>query len=173
MAELAELDQFIPVDEMGNGMQLTGFTLSDISYCPKGFLSGRYRVLPADPAGDDGTDEPAGCQVGTFAGLWTDLTGRIHGFLRGGYGLDAAGNRVFFGKYIDRRGHFRGLLRGTWEPAEEESELATFTGNWIGAAGQVEGYLGGRAHPVPGYPGGFFEGRWTTACDEQAAGEVR
>lgn len=170
VADLAEINEMIDVDEAGNRFQLTGFTLSDINYCPKGFLSGRYRVLPADDSADLALDEddPAGRQLGKFSGLWTDLTGRIHGFLRGGYGLDAEGNRVFVGKYIDRRGHFKGRLRGTWEPAEEDDSLATFGGHWVGRGGEVDGFLRGRAHPVEGYPGGFFEGRWTTACDDEA-----
>lgn len=32
--------------------------------------------------------------------------------MRGAYGINAEGTRVFFGKYIDRLGRFRGFLRG-------------------------------------------------------------
>lgn len=167
--ELAELDELIEVDSLGNRMQLTGFTLSDISYCPKGFLSGRYRVLPEDA----GQEESARQQMGTYAGLWIDLTGRIRGFLRGGYGLNTEGERVFVGKYIGRAGQVRGLIRGSWEPATDDGSLASFMGSWAGSGGNIEGYLGGQAHPVEGYNGGFFEGRWTTSCDEEAEEEVR
>lgn len=173
VSELADLDEMVDVDEVGNRIQLTGFTLSDIAYCPKGFLSGRFRMLPED-AGEGflAGNDPAGQQLGTFAGLWTNLSGRIHGFLRGGYGLDADGNRVFVGKYIDRQGRVRGLLRGGWEPAEDDRAMAQFRGQWTGSGGQLEGYLGGRAHGVAGYPGGFFEGRWTTACDDEAEDSI-
>jgi hypothetical protein len=130
-------------------------------------------VLPEDGGEETlGEDDPAGTQLGTFAGLWTNLSGRINGFLRGGYGLDAEGNRVFYGKYIGRQGQVRGMLIGTWEPAEDETHMGTFQGQWVGSGGQLEGLLGGRAHGVEGYPGGFFVGRWTTACDDEAEDSV-
>lgn len=169
VAQLAGLDEVVPVDEVGNQVQLTGFTLQDIAWCPKGFLSGRFLVLPA---GDSVTGEHGGTLLGTFAGAWIDLTGRVHGFLRGGYGLDAEGNQVFAGKYIDRDGRFRGLLRGGWIPGEAADQLAGFQGHWVGAAGLIEGHLGGQAHPVADRPGGFFEGRWTADCDDEAASET-
>lgn len=174
VARLSELAELIEVDEMGNRIQLNGFRLSDINVCPKGFLSGRFRHLPEEElstaAGDDGGEA---IQLGQFAGAWTTLNGRIDGFLRGGYGLDATGNRVFFGKYIDRKGHFRGMLDGTWEPSDVERDLATFSGHWVSASGRAEGRLGGNAYPVEGYPGGFFAGRWATLCDEEAVDEIR
>ncbi len=173
VAELSQIDEVFAVGSAGNSFQMTGFTLSDVNYCPKGFLSGRFRVIPEDSTGENvAGDERPGLQMGTFAGLWNTLEGRVHGFLRGGYGLDEDGNRVFFGKYINRVGHFRGLLVGTWEPGENENMMADFHGRWINAAGSVEGILGGSAHPVQDYPGGFFEGRWTTLCDDQAEEEI-
>ena len=174
VAQLAGLDELIEVDDLGNRIQLSGFKLGDINLCPKGFLSGRFRHLLVEPdLGESVVDDRPGDHMGNFVGTWTSLTGRIDGFLRGGYGLNQEGDRVFFGKYIDRRGHFRGLLAGTWEPAAEERNLATFSGHWINAAGHAEGRLGGRAYPVEGYPGGFFAGRWATLCDEEAVNEIR
>ena len=79
---------------------------------------------------------------------------------------------MFVGKVIGRGGQFRARVRGTWEPAGRENELATFNGEWAGAAGRIEGILGGEAHPVAGYPGGFFTGRWTALCDEEAEAVV-
>jgi hypothetical protein len=174
VSELSEIDEVFEVGSEGNSFQMNGFTLSDIDYCPKGFLSGRYRTMPEELPADapEGEDRP-GEQLGTYAGMWTTLEGRTHGFLRGGYGLDEDGNRVFFGKYIDRSGHFRGLLVGTWDPAaEDETMMAGFNGHWVNAAGTTEGLLGGNAHPVQDYPGGFFEGRWTTLCDDQAENTI-
>ena len=174
VSQLGELDELIDVDDSGNKIQLAGFRLSDIAVCPKGFLSGRFRHLPVDSnAVEPGEEDPAGEHLGNFAGTWTGLTGRIDGFLRGGYGLNEDGERVFFGKYIDRNGRFRGILEGTWEPADEERNLAAFTGQWVSASGNIEGLLGGRAYPVEGYPGGFFAGRWATLCDEEAVDEIR
>ena len=178
VAELANLNEVVEVDDQGNAIQLTGFTLSDVTVCPKGFLSGGYRLLPvdgvdptlADDGEGDGTDD---LQIGTFLGTWTNVTGRIHGFLRGGYGYDADGQRVFYGKYINRHGQFHGLLAGTWQPGETDEDLATFTGEWVSASGQVEGILGGEGHPIPDFDGGFFVGRWTTLCDDQAEDEIQ
>lgn len=173
VSELSQIDEVFQVGSDGNKFQMNGFTLSDIDYCPKGFLSGRFRTMPVEES--DAMlveDDRPGEQLGKFAGLWTSLEGRTNGFLRGGYGLDEEGNRVFFGKYINRFGHFRGLLVGTWEPAGDETMMAGFSGRWINAAGTVEGILGGQAYLVEDYPGGFFEGRWTTLCDDQAEEEI-
>lgn len=177
VSELMEMDELIDVDEAGNRLQLTGFTLSDIDYCPKGFLSGRYRVLSlceneGEPQGEGEGEGVEGEHLGNFTGAWTDLTGRIQGFLRGGYGLDPEGNRIFVGKYIARGGQFRGLISGTWEPGEADDVLSSFTGQWVGRNGLVEGLLGGDAYPVEDYPGGFFAGRWTTLCDDEAEAKV-
>ena len=170
---LAGLNDIIEVDDQGNLMQLNGFNLSDLAYCPKGFLAGRFRRLPVEnPELTLGEEDP-GIQVGRMAGVNTNLQGRINGFMRGGYGLDPEGNRVFFAKYIDRRGAFRGLMTGTWEPAENERNLRSFEGHWINAAGTTEGMLGGRAHALEDFPGGFYEGRWTTICDDEAEGQVQ
>ncbi len=167
VSALADLDEVIDVDDTGNRIQLNGFGLDDIEICPKGWLSGRYRHMRydrPDTAGGEGRGE----RHGGLAGAWITLDGRIHGFMRGGYGVNEDGERVFVGKFIDRRGRFRGLLRGGWTSGDDEGSLTEFQGHWVTRAGNVEGLLGGRAHPVEGYPGGFYEGRWTTLCDEEA-----
>jgi len=170
---LAGLNEIVEVDDQGNLMQLNGFNLSDTAYCPKGFLSGRFRHIPEDGGGSGLSTEEPGTQVGSMAGVYTDLTGHISGFMRGGYGFDADGNRVFYAKYIGRRGGFRGLMSGTWEPSEDERDMSTFEGQWVSASGNTEGLLGGVAHSVDDYPGGFYEGRWTAICDDQAEEQVR
>lgn len=171
VSELAGMNEVFDVDDSGNRFQIEGFTLTDIEVCPKGFLSGRYRRVPPQ-FGEDRPDtaggEDRGELYGHFAGTWRDLNGRIQGFLRGGYGINAEGERVFMGKYIDRRGRFQGLLRGTWEPGDQEGNLASFKGQWGNRREGVIGILGGEAHPVEGYPGGFFTGRWTVSCDDEA-----
>ncbi|MEN8005961.1 MAG: hypothetical protein ABFS42_03060 [Candidatus Krumholzibacteriota bacterium] len=167
VSDLVDMDQVIDVDDQGNRIQLNGFGLDDIEICPKGFLSGRYRHMRQDRP-DTVNTEDQGERLGVFAGAWITLNGRIHGFMRGGYGVTAEGERVFVGKFIDRQGRFMGLMRGGWDPAGEEGDLGEFRGAWVTRNGNVEGLLGGRAHPVPGYPGGFYEGRWTTLCDDEA-----
>ncbi|MCP4573050.1 MAG: hypothetical protein GY838_11905 [bacterium] len=173
VADLADLDEVTPVDDLGNAFQITGFGLTDIDYCPKGFLSGAWRMLPDTAVAVVDSCDGCGIRMGKWLGAWTDLTGRLKGFMRGGYGVNAEGERVFVGKAIGRGGRFHALIRGTWEPAGAENELATFQGEWVLAGGSVDGLLGGEAHPVEGYPGGFYVGRWTTLCDDEAAEKVR
>lgn len=172
VSSLAEMDEVFDVDDRGNRFQMTGFSMRDIETCPKGFLSGRYRHVRRDRPDTTVSDRP-GEIYGTYVGVWTTLTGRVHGFLRGGYGLTEDGHRVFIGKYINRRGHFMGLIRGGWNPADEEHDLAGFLGKWVSRDGNVEGVLGGEAHPVEDYPGGFFVGRWTTLCDDEVEGLIQ
>jgi hypothetical protein len=93
--------------------------------------------------------------------------GRLKGAVRGRYGIDDAGNRVFFGKYINRSGHIRGLIDGTWEPAVEGGR-GTFSGEWINGSETVEGVLGGQYIQAAERPGGFFSGRYAGLCDEDA-----
>lgn len=173
VADLAGMERVVDVDDMGNRFGVTGFKLRDIEVCPKGFLSGRYRSLgedrPDTVRGDDG--EVRGVRHGQFAGAWYTLHGRIHGFMRGGYGVDAEGNRVFVGKFIDRGGRFQGLIRGGWEPADD-GQLARFRAEWAARGGRIEGILGGEAHPVEDYPGGFYAGRWTATCDDEATATI-
>ncbi len=167
VSDLVDMDEVFDVDDKGNRIQLNGFGLDDIEICPKGFLSGRYRHMRQDRP-DTVDTEDRGEHYGSFAGAWITLNGRIHGFMRGGYGVTADGQRVFVGKFIDRQGRFMGLLRGGWEPAENDRDLGGFRGVWVTRNGNIEGLLGGRAHPVADYPGGFYEGRWTTLCDDEA-----
>jgi hypothetical protein len=172
VSELTGMEEVFEVDDLGNRFYLNGFGLSDIETCPKGFMSGRYRhIVDEDPG--TAAIEGEGKHYGSFSGAWYKLNGRIHGFMRGGYGVNADGEKIFVGKVIDRRGRFRGLLRGGWEPVSDERGLGEFRGEWVTPKGRAEGLLGGRAHPVEGYPGGFYEGRWTTLCDDEAEGLVR
>jgi hypothetical protein len=170
LAELASIDDIVEVDASGNSFQLTGLHPGRPDACPSGFLSGRYRPAPTDSP--DSLTGGERTRLGGYAGMWRELDGRVHGFVRGAYGLNDAGEHVFVGKVIGPRGHFRGLIRGTWEPGAREGDLAHFSGRWFNAAGTVEGVLAGDGHPVEGVPGGWFGGRWSTLCDEQAAESV-
>jgi hypothetical protein len=170
LAELGAIDEVVTVDADGNSFQLTGLRPGRPDACPSGFLSGRYRPVPADRP--DTLDSGGRTRLGGFAGVWGELDGRIGGFVRGAYGLNDAGEPVFVGKIIGPRGLFRGLIRGTWEPGAAAGDLGHFAGRWYNAAGTVEGVLAGDGHPVEGMPGGWFGGRWSTLCDEQAAESV-
>ncbi len=177
LGELVGMNESFPVDENGNSLHLTGYTVNDIVRCPKGFLNGRWRLLPADaPADTLRPHDPAlSEQVGTFGGPWVNLSGRIVGFMRCGYGLDQDGNRVFSGKRIDRMGRFMAFVNGTWEAGEDGVSLVGFHGDWVTPGGMRDGVLSAAAFPspLPGIAGGFYEGRWATLCDLEAVDQVR
>jgi hypothetical protein len=158
VADLPGLDEIVGVEPEGNAIHFTGFRLSDLDPCPKGFLSGIWH------AADDST--------GRFRGRWVGLHGALQGFLRGGWGYDDDGERVFVGKYISRHGRFRGFLEGSWSPDGEYGHGA-FEGVWVDGAGMVEGVLGGRYVAPPTRPGGFLSGRWAADCDDEAVDEIR
>ncbi len=162
VAELAGLDATRPVDALGNALRLEGHRVTDEDLCPKGFLGGVWK------ADRDSTT----VEGGVFKGRWVGLWGQLHGFMRGRYGLDSSGERVFFGKYIDQRGRCRGMLAGTWEVADE-SGRGRFHGEWHNAAGTIEGVLGGDYGQAAERPGGFFTGRWTTLCDPETVESLR
>lgn len=159
--ELAGLDEVFEVEPAGNAIHFVGFNLSDLDDCPKGFLSG---IWQDDPETDDGS--------GTFRGRWSGLHGRIQGHMMGSYGYNEAGEPVFFGKYIRCNGSFAGLLEGTWAPDDEDGH-GTFEGVWVGETEDVEGVLGGRYYDRPECPGGFYQGRWATDCDDEAVEEIQ
>jgi hypothetical protein len=161
VAALPELDEIYPAATEGQAIQFAGFTLGDLDPCPKGYLAG---VWHATPEHEDGG--------GVFRGRWVGLYGMTEGFLRGRYGVDDSGERVFFGKYVSRSGQFRGLIAGTWEPADEAGR-GTFAGHWIGNSEEVEGVLGGRYLDLPERPGGFMQGRWATTCDDEAVAQIQ
>ncbi len=175
LRELVDMNENFPVDDLGNSMHIVGYAGGNPNVCPKGFLRGRWRLLP-EPAEDDttGVIEPGlAVQYGTFGGPWLGLGGGIRGFMNCGYGLDVDGNQVFFGKRIDRFGRFVAFVNGTWTAAEDRISLAGFNGDWVTEDGMREGELGGNAYPYPGYDGGFYEGRWAALCDPDTGDDHR
>jgi len=158
MDALAGMDQTHLVDDLGNAIRLEGFHLSDLDLCPKGFLHGIW--VAQEIVNEEGTL----IADGFFKGRWVDVWGRLRGAVRGRYGIDSEGDQVFFGKYINRSGHFQGMLQGTWEPAAE-GERGTFNGRWINRARTVEGVLGGQYIQADNRPGGYFGGRYAGLCD--------
>jgi hypothetical protein len=153
VASLVGMDDIYAVEPEGNAVHFVGFDLSDVDPCPAGFLGGRWLDNPESDV-----------EGGAFHGRWIGLHGVTEGHLRGRYGVNEAGERVFFGKYINRRGQFRGLLTGTWAPGEEPGQ-GVFNGQWINREETVEGIFGGRFVTSPDRPTGHFQGRWATVCD--------
>jgi len=171
--ELLGMNANFPVDGEGNSLHLVGYGPGDVHACPRGFLHGRWNLL-LDLNGDDiaPPDTTLAVQYGTFGGPWYGWDGLIHGFMRCGYGLDVDGNQVFHGKRIGRLGRFVAFLRGTWSAGDDGISLTGFDGEWTSAVGGREGVLGAQAYPFPDYPGGFYDGRWTTLCGSADEGQV-
>lgn len=155
ISSLAEMDEVIDVDAEGNQVRFLGSAVLPHEQTGRGFMRGRWGVMaPGD-------------SVGHFQGIWVCARGRVEGYMRGYYGHNDAGRRVFFGKYIDERGGFRGILRGTWNPAPQEGRplegrRGTFEGRWLDDGGRHDGDVAGRWHHREGGPG-CFDGRWWTA----------
>jgi hypothetical protein len=161
VASLATIDEVYEVDDLGNAIHLVGFTLGDLDPCPKGFLSG---IWMTDTEADDGS--------GTFRGRWVGVHGFGKGHMMGRFGYNEDGERVFFGKYINRSGQFMGLLGGTWAPVEDRPGHGRFIGHWTSDGETRDGALGGRYLHLPERPGGFYQGRWATDCDPDAVDDI-
>jgi hypothetical protein len=160
VAELADIDEVFEVEPEGNAIHFAGFTLGDLDPCPKGFLSGAWLD---DPDTDDGS--------GFFRGRWVGVHGLGMGHMMGSFGYNEDGERVFFGKYINRAGEFMGLLGGTWEPSDRPGH-GQFIGHWSSDGETRDGVLGGRYLNLPARPGGFYQGRWAQDCDDDAVDEI-
>jgi hypothetical protein len=89
--------------------------------------------------------------------------GVLIGALKGEWGVDSTGNRVFVGKWIDRAGRFQGFVKGTWrmnEVAFSPWPVGIFEGKIFNAERRPIGFLGGHYWMMGARPGGYFAGRW-------------
>ncbi|MFQ5863793.1 MAG: hypothetical protein ACE5IW_01030 [bacterium] len=105
---------------------------------------------------------------GIFRGRWINSLGTNAGHLKGIWGINEQGKRVFFGKWISLSGQFRGLLAGEWEYRQGENG-GVFRGRWVNRALTTAGTLKG--HFKTGRPGdrrGFFHGRWRVRKSEDS-----
>jgi hypothetical protein len=152
-ADIPGLDRTANVGEE-NAIHFLGFEHNGGFACPRGFIAGIWHDDPEAPGGQ-------------FRGRWVNILGNTMGYMQGRYGTTEDGERVFRGKYISKRGHFRGFLGGTWEPGEEPGQ-GTFRGRWMNKTGASEGVLGGGYKKAGDRPGGFYQGRWTERCDADA-----
>lgn len=130
------------VDALGNRVVVTALAAGDP--CDHGFVRGRWQAV-----------RPG---LGRLLGVVSDGDGAPIGRLRGIWGARGDGARVFFSKYIDDAGRFRGLLLGTYADGD-------FRGRWllsVGERGRVQGHY--RDGAGEGAAGGFL-GRWAeTSC---------
>jgi hypothetical protein len=133
-------------DELGNHI-VGGAVIDAIDGCASGFLAGRWHRI--------------GPRGGVLVGRVRGAMGGLRGYMRGLWGENAAGDKVFFGKYVSRDGEFKGIYKGTYADGE-------FQGRWIVRSGDI-GVLGGhyRANDASAGIGGHFLGRWKeTTCEQ-------
>ena len=140
VVELLSGPQTTVVDDDDN--RIVGVaTAQPIDVCSHGFLAGRWHKV-AD-------------QRGRLLARVTDDEGDVIGHMRGVYGQRANGNKVFFGKYINDDGQFRGIFAGQYDDGQ-------FVGRWINRDRDEVGALGGEYRElIPGpETGGHMLGRW-------------
>ena len=146
MAELVSGPQSLEVDDSGNRLVATA-NPEPADPCAHGTLRGRWHRV------EEGR--------GRLIGVVSDAEGEPLGHMRGVYGRRASGERVFFGKYIDRDGRFRGLFGGTYGEGH-------FAGRWMVRDDLEHGLLAGFYRETIRGPetGGLFIGRWgETSCN--------
>lgn len=144
LEDLDHYNEIVTLDEDGHGAAFTALKVNDDD-CPEGFLEGKFH------------NRPGGREGGMFRGRVLSEVGALNGHIRGHYGV-REGEEVFFGKYINHTGRFRGLLRGTYD---EDS----FEGAWMAADHAIEGTLNGKFVSGEDVESGFFQGFWEQSCE--------
>jgi hypothetical protein len=146
--DLAQLAAGPIVVDAGDGFKMVAIGVHrQATTCDRGFMRGRWHALSA--------------HLGRFLGVVTDENGAPVGHIRGIYGQRRNGDSVLFGKFIDREGHFRGLLAGTFDNGQYQAR-------WIdrqGEHGTAHGaYFAGATDTA-----GHFLGRWAeSSCTADA-----
>lgn len=149
VSDLHDLHRVIMLDD-GNAVAFNTIELPP-SACPHGLMRGVWANHP----------ERAG---GFFLGKWGTPDGKILGFIRGIYGTNDAGDKVFFGKMIDLNGRFEGLVKGEWGTGDSEHG-GWYAGRWVDRNLGIRGGLKGNWERSPHCNGGFFRGEWAKSCD--------
>lgn len=162
LEDLQELDVIHEVEATGEQITIHAFKATTAATLA-GFMGGRWGFVLMDSTTAEG--DPV--FVRGFKGRWISGDGELMGFLRGHYGINLDGRPVFFGKYIDQQGNFRGYLHGIWriestsgtEGTEDYYEVGTFDGHWSGSQGGALGRLRGHWSRRGLHPG-TFSGLW-------------
>lgn len=142
--EIDRYNEIFTVTEDGQGVAITGI-LKRPGDCQAGFMQGKYH------------DRPSG-EGGIFRGRFLSQAGGLHGHLRGHYGVNDAGQKLFFGKYVTNTGRFRGLLQGSYGDG-------AFSGVWLDSGHAAEGTLDGKYVVGETVDSGFFQGFWEKDCE--------
>ena len=167
ISELMAMSLLEPVDECGNGITINSHILP--AYCPYGFLAGGWKSVPPDTIAPADTKKII---LGLYRGIWISERGTPGGYLKGAFGTNSAGEKIFVGKYVDMTGRFKGILRGYYGVCPELTSETVypygyFRGNWIDEERTVTGGLKG--HWVAREEGfGFFHGVWGMNCTDLA-----
>ena len=131
------------VVDLGDGNKIVAMSRPRNDACDHGFMRGRWHQLTPN--------------LGTYLGVVGNGDGEIAGHVRGIYGQRRNGDKVMFGKFIDRDGRFRGLIAGTYEGGN-------FDARWLTRAGD-HGEIHGLYWPGASIRGGGFVARWAeTSC---------
>ena len=176
--ELRSANLVIPVGDAGNAVSVVGMPLRPrpAADCGQGFVRGAWAHRETE----------AGTPVrGFFRGVWVLDNGMPIGHIRGHFGVNDAGEPVWFGKIIGRNGRTLGLARGTYAPDTDPAVAGgSFTGEIVSTeggpvTGHTEGhYMPGRPHQDADRPdprggdsrlgragaAGFLEGTWQIQC---------
>jgi hypothetical protein len=146
--DLSQLAAGPIVVDAGNGFKMVAIGVHrQASACDRGFMRGRWHALSAN--------------LGRFLGVVTDENAAPVGHVRGVYGQRRNGNSVLFGKFIDRDGHFRGLLVGTFDSGQYQAR-------WIDRQGD-HGTAHGAYFEGATATSGHFLGRWAeSSCTTDA-----
>lgn len=135
----------VPLGDGRNGLAAMGY--ADVPGCARGFLFGRWVKLQGE--------------VGKLRGRVVAGNGDPLGHVKGIWGhAPKKDKNLFFGKYIDHEGDFRGLFGGSYG-------AGAFHGRWGTVAPANEGTLEGRYSDGfdLGDGRGFYVGRWSEKCD--------
>jgi len=140
--DLAQLVAGPIVVDAGGGfkMMAIGHRRQDAA-CDSGFMRGRWHALSP--------------HLGRFLGVVTDADGDRVGHVRGVFGQRRDGASVIYGKFIDREGHFRGLLAGSFADGE-------YRARWIDRQGDHGAAHGAYVEGAEASTGRFM-GRWAEA----------
>lgn len=141
--DLGALEAGAVAVDAGDGNQIIAIAHRRRDACDHGFVRGRWRAMAPN--------------AGHYAGLVLDEGGAPAGHIRGIYGQRRNGEPVFFGKFINRDGGFRGIVRGTYDARH-------FDGRWLDRGGD-HGVIHGIYRAGDSLRGGQFLGRWAeTSC---------
>ncbi|TMQ11072.1 MAG: hypothetical protein E6J90_35270 [Deltaproteobacteria bacterium] len=147
--DLSQLAAGPIVIDAGNGFKMIAIAHHrQAAECDRGFMRGRWHALTA--------------HLGRFLGVVTDENGERVGHVRGIFGQRRNGDSVIFGKFIDREGHFRGILAGTFADGQYRARWITRDGEHGTAHGA---YFEGATADA-----GHFLGRWAdSTCSADTA----